>query len=206
MYKQRIIEAATKLFITGGVRASTMDDVARSAGVSKRTIYEHFKDKKELLNCIVENTHVKVIESEDEIFSRSDNVLEALMEIMKLHHSDVNVKKMKMMFEIKRFYPDVRPGFSPESKIEKMQRVFERGMAEGVFRKDLNPKTAAFLFSEQAHALFVEWAERINETSFEISSLQVIRDLFVNFLRGISTSKGIDIMKKYYGADSSQSR
>jgi AcrR family transcriptional regulator len=52
--KRKVIaEAATQAFLTTGYSKTTMDDIARLAGVSKQTIYMHFGDKKRLLFAVV---------------------------------------------------------------------------------------------------------------------------------------------------------
>ena len=48
-YRQKIIETAALMFRTYGIRAVTMDMLANELGISKRTIYEKFRDKDELL-------------------------------------------------------------------------------------------------------------------------------------------------------------
>ena len=55
MIKQRIIEEASELFAKMGIKRLTMGDLAKHLGVSKRTIYENFKDKEELLIACIDN-------------------------------------------------------------------------------------------------------------------------------------------------------
>ena len=57
MTRQRIIAEASALFAKSGIKRLTMDDLAKHIGISKRTIYEHFKNKEELLiACINDYT------------------------------------------------------------------------------------------------------------------------------------------------------
>ena len=76
--KEKIIEAAGLLFAEHGIKGITMDDIAASFGISKRTLYEVFADKETLLiECIrrdmeQENEYMKQI-------SKSCNVLEILL-------------------------------------------------------------------------------------------------------------------------------
>lgn len=53
--RKRILTEATNLFFQNGIRDITMDNIAEKLGISKRTIYETFKNKSELLiNCFEE--------------------------------------------------------------------------------------------------------------------------------------------------------
>ena len=48
-----IVEAATEVFLANGYSRTSMDDIARQAGVSKQTVYQHFKSKEQLLTHVV---------------------------------------------------------------------------------------------------------------------------------------------------------
>lgn len=47
--QQRIIKQATRMFLCNGIKSVTMDMIASQLGISKRTLYENFKEKNELL-------------------------------------------------------------------------------------------------------------------------------------------------------------
>ena len=47
--QQRIIKQATRMFFCNGIKSVTMDMIASQLGISKRTLYENFKEKNELL-------------------------------------------------------------------------------------------------------------------------------------------------------------
>ena len=52
--RDRIIEVSSDLFMSNGCKSVTMDEVAAANGISKRTLYEHFKDKTNLLEeCLL---------------------------------------------------------------------------------------------------------------------------------------------------------
>ncbi|MDR1593554.1 MAG: TetR/AcrR family transcriptional regulator [Prevotellaceae bacterium] len=200
--RQRIIEGALKIFIQQGIKATTMDDIAKQLGISKRTIYEQFQDKRELLLMVVEHAHTQSKKDDRDIFVSSQNSLEGFLKLMKKKRSEFNLKLMKMVVELKRYYPeiiDMKRKHSAEA-LETLEKIFIKGIEEGVFRADLNPKTSAFLFSTQAHLFFTEQLNKMDLSSLDntdISPLQVFEDLFLNFLRGISTQKGIKIIEKY---------
>ena len=51
--RRQILEAATEHFLADGYERTSMDDVARRAGVSKQTVYQHFQTKADLLSEVV---------------------------------------------------------------------------------------------------------------------------------------------------------
>jgi AcrR family transcriptional regulator len=201
--RQRIIEGALKIFIHQGIRATTMDDVAKQLGISKRTIYEHFRDKKELLQMVVEHAHTLTKNGDRAIFDSAGSALEGFLMLMKKKRSDMNVRMMKTVVELSRYYPDIieemRRKHADEG-LKTLETTIARGIEEGVFRHDLNTKTSAYIFSSQANLLFSEQMSRMDLYSIDspdISAMHVFQDLFLNFLRGISTPKGIQIIEQY---------
>jgi len=80
---ERIIQGGEELFLKAGIRSVTMDDIARHLGMSKKTIYQFFKDKNELVMALVKK---KLQEDEDqmsEIIKKSGNVIEEMINMMK---------------------------------------------------------------------------------------------------------------------------
>src|SRR5690606_23648562 len=91
--KEKIIEVATGLFRIRGVRAVTMDDIAREAGMSKKTIYQEFKDKSQLVyeafSAFLEKDECKL----QEIYVGEGCVIEHFIKVSKFmrdQYADMN--------------------------------------------------------------------------------------------------------------------
>ena len=80
--RQTIVEEAAVMFRTYGIRAVTMDMLAGQLGISKRTIYEVFRDKDELLQGVLKWMKEKQAETMKKIFSESENVIEAIFKML----------------------------------------------------------------------------------------------------------------------------
>ena len=78
--RARIIEEATRLFFQYGIRSITMDEIAVSLGISKRTVYETFKDKTELIHTCLRDLIRRRDERRQEVISSSANVIDAIFE------------------------------------------------------------------------------------------------------------------------------
>jgi AcrR family transcriptional regulator len=180
-----------------------MDDVAKQLGISKRTIYEQFKDKKELLMQLVEHAHLTAKKDNSEIFAHSQNSLEGFLKLIKQKRSEMNLKRVQMIVELQRYYPEIIDEMKQKhfaNSMATLEQVIMKGIDEGVFRSGLNPKTVAFLFSSQANLFFTEQLSKLDLYTLDnvdISALQVFDDLFLNFLRGISTQEGVKIIETY---------
>jgi TetR/AcrR family transcriptional regulator, cholesterol catabolism regulator len=195
-YQQKIIEEASVMFRTYGIRAVTMDMLASSLGISKRTIYEVFSDKDELLKGVLKWMSQKQSEVMTKIFSESENVIEAIFKMLDLMSDHFQKMSPAFLMDIKRFhkgladYPaDVHdlPYYSNNSEI------LTRGIKEGVFRDDIN--------IEITNKCLLEVVRMSNDNEVfppdNFLNKDVIRNFYINYLRGISTQKGLDLINFY---------
>src|SRR5512135_2380225 len=106
-YRQRIIEEAARMFRTYGIRAVTMDMLANQMSISKRTIYEVFSDKDELLKGVIEWMAIKQKETMATIFSESENVVEAIFRMLNLMEDHFNKMSPAFLLDMKRFHNKV---------------------------------------------------------------------------------------------------
>ena len=106
LQKDVIAERAMEMFTKQGIKAVRMDDIARSVGVSKRTLYEIFGDKEELVFQSLKLHFGKVVTRHRETIRTSDNILEGLFLVIQdvVAESETN---WRVRNSLKRFYPAV---------------------------------------------------------------------------------------------------
>ncbi|MEX2593653.1 MAG: TetR/AcrR family transcriptional regulator [Anditalea sp.] len=186
--REKIIEAATGLFRQFGVRSVTMDDIARQAGMSKKTIYQEFKNKGELVfeafSAFLEKDECKL----QEIFDREDGVIEHFVQMSKFireRYSDMNPI---ILNEIKRFYPQSWKRFEEfkrEHATKGMVEILERGKRLGYFRKEINVEIMAMMRMEQ---VAFNYQSLPSASKFNMMELQL--QIFDHFIHGVLTDKG----------------
>ncbi|GAO30905.1 TetR/AcrR family transcriptional regulator [Geofilum rubicundum] len=192
--KQRILEGAGQLFIKEGIRRVTMDYIARKLGVSKRTIYELFTDKTELLKACLQHIMQENDARIEEVQNKSSNVLEvvigalvygskAIKEISPVYFEDLEVHYPVLWQEI--------VNYKREESYQDFQALVNRGIKEGYFREGLNVKLVATIFIEQMNAMSRK--EVFPPDLFPAA--EVFETLFLNFIRGISTMEGIRVLE-----------
>jgi TetR/AcrR family transcriptional regulator, cholesterol catabolism regulator len=193
--RERIIEAAAELFRTYGIKAVTMDQLACQLTMSKRTIYELFADKDELLIGVFSWMAEKQKFMVKKVLDESENSIVAIFKFLQLNMDHFQQMSPAFQNDIKKFHIEVlmkkadkceMPDYS--SYIE----FFERGMKEKLFRKDINP--------DLVNRCMVYLGRTSMDNShypFEIfSRREVIRNVVINYLRGISTPAGIELINK----------
>lgn len=192
---ERIIEEATQQFFRYGIRNVTMDDIAASLGISKRTVYEKFKDKTELVQSCLKEIARNHEERNQQIISGSGNVIETIFAFMQEGIKTMNCINPVFFLDLKKFYPKVWSSVHEENVRTAQNlthKLLRKGLNEGVFRKDINIPIVSKLFHEQMNLIS-------DESVFpkeEYNHVEVFKNLIINFMRGISTTKGIEIIDK----------
>lgn len=192
--KDRIIQQAGRLFFQYGVKSTSMDEVASSLGISKRTIYENFRDKEDLLLSYLKQVCEDRKKAVQELMERFDNVVEVFLNIMEIHKT-ATFANIKFYEDIYRYYPNVDAFLKEESHKanEFFVQFLKKGVEQGVIRENLNIEVVAFLV-EESTSIYMR-ASHIDKFPFSFSEL--ISTVMVNFIRGISTEKGIKIVDEY---------
>ena len=105
--REQILRITSALFLERGCKSLTMDEVASANGMSKRTIYELFHDKAELLQeCILLMHRDNMNKSEDEL-AKAGNVLEWFMYSLRSKDSQRMTFYYDFFTEVKKYYPEV---------------------------------------------------------------------------------------------------
>jgi len=193
--QERIIIESFEMFVKYGIRSVTMDDIAKTMGISKKTIYENFRDKNDLLEKGI-MLHKQMQERNIEyVNATSKNVLEAIYRIM--FDTISNLQKVNPAFyvDLKKYHSKLCSKFVPQHEKEQEQRVVElikKGKEDGIFRISVNERIAAALINYQLKALSEHDAFPLEEFSI----IELFQTMIENFTRGMATTKGIKIIEQ----------
>ena len=195
-YRQRIIEEAAVMFRTLGIRAVTMDMLANRMAISKRTIYEVFRDKDELLHGVISWMNVKQKEVMMQILDESDNVIEAIFKLLDLMSNHFKNMSPAFLMDIKRFHNQIFSNIEETNELpyyRNNSEILLRGIKEGVFREDIDIEITNKCLLE-----VVRLADNKDMFSSDnVINEGMIRNIYINYLRGISTLKGLDLINFY---------
>jgi Transcriptional regulator len=188
--RDRIIEEASALFFRKGIKSITMTDIARQLGISKRTLYEIFKDKEELLeSCLsfgINNTTVKT----EELISRSENAIDALMRIYAHNFKEVHEMNKSVVFDLKKYHPRLYKMIEWNRKegLDLFLPLFEKGVKQGLIREDIHFEVLLLMLNAQLK-MVMEGELPIND-KYKLST--VVEAIILNFARGIATPLGAE--------------
>lgn len=187
---KKILEGATEVFMRYGIKSVNMDDVARNLGISKKTLYKYVKDKADLLRQAFQAMHRQEEEVIGEICSRGLNAIDEMFEISQYILGLLNNLHPSVHFDMEKYYPELMK--QVEDKREStvfscMLTNMNKGIKEGLYRKDLKPEVLARIYIHKIDAIFDGELFPPSEVSFG----EVYIEFFRYHIRGIASEKGI---------------
>ncbi len=192
----RIIEGGEELFLKAGIKSVTMDDIAKHLGMSKKTIYQFFKDKNELVIALVKK---KLQDDEDQmcaIISKSGNVIEEMINMMKCSEEIFSRINPIVIHDMQKYHPEAWKhfqNFKAEVLVHTLEELLTKGIKQGYIRPDIDVKIIARMRVSQ-----VELGFNINIFPVaEFSTWKVQYQFLEHFNYGICTLKGYKLLNQY---------
>jgi AcrR family transcriptional regulator len=191
-----ILEKARELFFSYGVKSVSMDDVARVAGVSKKTVYQFYSDKNELVNKIVEQLEESHLQLFNECAAKSkDAVEEVLMQSNAPFDTWASVNQ-SFYYELKKSFPENWQKLQDHKNkilLPGIIKNLKRGIQEKTFRQDLDVASIADIrLSHISDAL-----QPSSFTERKLNEKELMNELTGFYLHAITTEQGKKLLYKY---------
>lgn len=200
--KNIIIERASKMFVAQGVKAVRMDDIAQELSISKRTLYELFGDKEELLYQSILYFLVKGQERRVEQSKSVENSLEVMLICLRDMIAYAPLSS-RIRTNLKRFYPSVFERLESDARansFEDIGRWVKRCVASGYFTKTADSDFVVKVLQDSVHGIMV--MDKLESTD-NVQLTSRITYALVIFIRGLCTPSGIAVIdtcfEKYLG-------
>jgi len=194
--KVRIREKAKELFLRYGIRSVSMDDIANQLGMSKKTIYQYFTDKNELVDTVVEDDigdmqrdcmkcAEKARDAVEEIFLTVDKVIEQLS----------NMNPM-VLYDLEKFHVRAYQRFIEHKNkflLQIIRHNLEWGVKEGLYRPDIDVEVLAKFRLESMMVPFN--IDLFPPSKYKLT--EVTKIIIEHFLYGVASLKGHKLILKY---------
>lgn len=194
--QEKLLKEIGEMFMTYGVRSVSMDDISRHMGISKKTLYQHFKDKNELVEKVTEHVIEERQTEYEEVTKEASNAIEELFLTSKCLRSQLANLNPSLIFDLKKFHMKAWNLFLDYEHItvyESMKDNLRRGKEEGFFRAGININVLAKLRVEQVHMSFDPHVFPKDEFDFT----EVHMQMYDHYVYGICTDKGLKLYEKY---------
>jgi len=201
--RDRIIEEALKLFMKYGIRNITMDDLAKHLGISKRTIYEYFKDKDSLLLQCVKSLASDQKKRINHIIKTSPHVIDSIYQIIGEKSALMRTLNPLFMEDMRKYHPSIFKLIHKSDELDDIsltEQLLIYGIEEGIFFPEINTSLVA-RFMQEMFRLFG------NSEVFPLEQYdrtEMIENIFMAYIRGLCTNDGIEILERYKHADHTQ--
>ncbi len=193
----KIMHAAADLFLQYGFKNVTMDDIARRAGISKKTLYQHYTNKHDVVAASVTWYQNFKLASIKAILDNAANAVEALVRVDAELASIYRTLNPVALMELQRFYTEGYERFRQvllTQDVEMIRQTVARGIEEGLFRSELDPDFTARYRIETALLMCTQSNLMVND---RYSLMQVGSAITEMFIYGIVTPKGEKLYTRY---------
>jgi AcrR family transcriptional regulator len=190
-----LVDRAKSVFMRYGIKSINMDDMARHLGISKKTLYQYFTDKEDLLkksvalHCTNEDREIK------EICHRGLNAIDEMLEIM---HWVLNILRdihPSVQYDLEKYHHAIYQAMKTtrdRAIFDCMVHNMRKGQREGLYRKDFNPEVICKIYISRLDDIF-------NPSTFpfgEFTLSELYKESFNYHIRGIASQKGLDYLRE----------
>jgi AcrR family transcriptional regulator len=194
--KERIQQKAEQLFRAYGIRSVTMDEIASQLGISKKTIYQSFSDKEEVVAAVFHGIidHNKSCCLKDR--TRAENPVHEIFLAYDMAMEMFRDMNPAILFDLMKYHPEVHQRFQEYKHgflYEMISANLKKGIEQELYRNEIDIDILTRYRIESAMMPFNSMVFPDNKNNL----LKIEAALFDHFLHGIATPKGIKLIEKY---------
>jgi AcrR family transcriptional regulator len=192
--EKEIIRRARDIFMKYGIRSVSMDDISRDLAISKKTLYQYFDNKHELLKHVLEYSFEDFDNTIQEILRKDQNAIDDLIEMSIKINMHIQYAHPSVNFDLQKYYPELFRENQQKKRSYAAHYIKEniiKGIREGVYRKDLN--------IDLISSLYIQKLEDVHDTDYHGSAISfetIFEVMFENHIRGIANKKGTAYFEK----------
>jgi len=194
--QDRILNKARELMFQTGVKHVTMDDLANQLGISKKTIYQYFKDKDALVSSVVEFELANHALLCNQSMKLADNAVHEIFLLMTVIQEMFNRMNPLALFEIEKYYPlafEKIKNHKDDYIFSMISANLEKGIAEGLYRKDVD---VTILSRYRLETSLIPFNIHVFHPS-KFDMLKVNLQIIEHFVYGVATLDGHKLMDNY---------
>ncbi len=192
---ENIVQTASKLFDQFGIRSVSIDNVCSELRISKKTFYNHFTQKEDLVDAVLTYQNKNTNERFEKLFL-GKNAIDSLILMIKEIKRSVENESPTMCYDLQKYYPNVYDKHEA-IKSKEMKLGFEmnlhQGIAEGYYRNNLDIELISLFHSIQMKNTF----ELMHQSSKKYTKKRLI-DFFLDLMvHLIANDKGLKYMEEH---------
>lgn len=194
--REEIIATAVDLFLNLGAKGMTMDDIASSLGVSKKTVYAHFPTKKNLIEVCTQKLSNEIEARIHAILDKKLNPVDEMIEIHLYLMEYLKIKNSSPLSQLRKYYPEIKQKVDKtRSDIMRHSLVcnLRRGIDRGIYREDLDLELTFDYYKILMDGIY----DQKHAFSSNRPVSEVIKNFLVYHFQAISTPLGLQKMNEH---------
>ena len=195
--REQIIKRASEMIAELGVKSLRVDDLAQDLAISKRTLYEIFTDKEELLYHSIKNLFLNEAQEVQESSNLLQSGIPTLFEVFDAMVARSAVRK-RIMENLSKFYPELYERIMTENRdygLAMLREKLTRLVEEGLVSESVNIDLSITMFYYTSMGLMRRHGRLVLPEG--VTEQDAFRYTIVNFFRGIATLKGVEQIDEY---------
>lgn len=192
-----ILKEAKEMFMRFGVKSVTMDDISKAVGISKKTLYQCVANKSDLISKAIQ-LHVQEEQAALSTFKEeAKNAIEEVILISRHVRQIIQSVHPSVIFDLQKYYRQqwaLINALQQEFIYGVIKENLKRGIAEKLYREDMNIDIVSRLYGAKAHSIVDE--EVFSSKKYD--HLTVHREFVRYHLHAITSEKGHTVLEEYY--------
>lgn len=188
--REQLLDLIFGIIISKGIKEMTMSSIASDLGISKKTLYELFDSKSEMVIEAFHHQHEKFQQRSLAIIESAPDMMSAMTDIYRIQRDFLCKANVKLFTDLSDMYPEIQSRYNAmaETRMKNWEEMYRRGVEQGVFRPNVNLRTLTRLLHIQMEAL-----KRMEEVfPADVTLTEVYDTICSSFLRSISSKEGLE--------------
>ena len=183
------------MFMKYGTKSLTMDDIAKELGISKKTLYVYFSDKKDLVYKIIVAHFEKEKENCEYLLALDENPIEFMLGISRMVSKWIKATTPSFIFDLQKYHHEAfeyMMKFKKEFILKNIIQNMTKGVEDGWYRSEIDIEITARFYISLSDS-FVNQTIEFENISYE----KIVKEMIDYHLHAISTEKGIEYIKQH---------
>jgi TetR/AcrR family transcriptional regulator, cholesterol catabolism regulator len=194
--KERILQKAHELFNRYGIRSVSMDDIAVQLGMSKKTVYQFYEDKDELVNEVFSAIMDRNKAQCTDCRCKGENVIHEVFLSFDMVQEMLTNMNPAVLFDMQKYHPSAFKKFQDyrnQFLYKLIRENLEHGVKEGLYREDFDVEV---LTRYRLHSIMLAFDPEVFPNN-RSNLVHIEQQIMEHFLYGIATTKGQKLIQKY---------
>jgi AcrR family transcriptional regulator len=194
--KERILVKANELFHRYGIRSVSMDDIAAQLGMSKKTLYQYYTDKEELVHAVFDIALTINKNNCSACTKRAENAIHEVFLSFDIREEMLKTMNPSVLFDMQKYHPSAYQKFEEFKNgfLYKMIKTnLERGIKEELYRQEIDTDV---LTRYRLYSVLLSFNPDVFP-AVKNNPLYIEQQLLECFLYGLATQKGYKLIEKY---------